>query len=270
MIIFTFEGFYLGPILIRWNGLLIAFAIALGALLAALESKRRNADPELIYHLFVPVTMWGLIGARLWHVFTPPLSSVTLGLTTQYYLAHPLDILALWVGGFGVPGMLLGGMFGLFLFARKYELSFWELTDLLAPALALAMSVGRVGNYFNQEIYGLPASEAWGIFIEPAYRLAGYENFEHYHPLFLYEALPNLIFVGVIFWAAWRFVDKLWHGDLFLLYLALYSPLRFMLEFLRLDASLVGGVNINQAFFGILFLLASGMLFWRHRPAQIL
>jgi phosphatidylglycerol---prolipoprotein diacylglyceryl transferase len=270
MILFTFEGFYLGPVLVRWNGLLIAFAIAWGALLAALETKRRSADPELIYHLFVPVTMWGLIGARLWHVFTPPLSSVGLGLTTRYYLAHPLDILALWTGGYGIPGMFLGGMFGLFLFSRKYAISFWELTDLLVPGLALAMSIGRVGNFFNQELYGVPTSPFWGIFIQLPYRLKGYEQFEYYHPLFAYEAVPSLIFAGALFWIAYRFSESLWHGDLLLIYFMLYSLLRFTLEFIRLDVALIGGININQVFFGILFLVAGGILFWRHRPAQIL
>ncbi len=76
-------------------------------------------DPEIIYYLLLPFIIWGTIGARLWHIFTPPLSSVQLGLTTQYYLSHPVDVLALWIGGFGFPGALIGGLLVLAIFCTK-------------------------------------------------------------------------------------------------------------------------------------------------------
>jgi len=93
------------------NGIIIALAIACGALLSAYRAKKFNHDPEIIYYLFLPLTIWGLIGARLWHILTPPLSSVQLGLTTQHYFSHPIDALVLWIGGFGLPGAILGGTF---------------------------------------------------------------------------------------------------------------------------------------------------------------
>jgi phosphatidylglycerol---prolipoprotein diacylglyceryl transferase len=259
------EGFLLGPWLLRWNGFLIALGIAAGALLAAYETKRRNHDPQIIYYLFLPVTIWGMIGARLWHIFTPPLSSVQLGLTTGYYLTHPLDALALWNGGFGIPGAILGGLFALFIFSRKHELPFWELTDLLAPGLALAHAIGRVGNYFNQELYGLPTNLPWAIFIEPASRLSGYEAAHFYHPLFAYEAALNLGNMALLLWLARKFSDSLKAGDLFLAYLLVYSVIRFLLEFLRLDIALAGGLNVNQLFFALLFMFAGIGLYARHR-----
>lgn len=265
------EGFDLGPFLIRWNGMLIALGIALGAFVAALEADRRFRDVEIVYYLFLPLTLWGWIGARLWHVLTPPLSSVRLGLTTEYYLSHPLDLLAFWTGGYGIPGAILGGGLALLLFTRKYQLSFWDLGDVLAPGLALAQAVGRVGNYFNQELYGLPMALPWGIFIGPEHRIIGYEQVEIFHPLFAYESILCFM-IAAFLWrlARGRFSGLLEPGGLFLLFLAFYSLARFLLEFLRLDVALVNGVNANQVFFALLLLVAGGMLIWRQRSARVL
>lgn len=255
------DGVAIGPILLRWNGLLIALGIAVGALISAFESKRRFHDMEIIYYLFVPVTLWAWIGARLWHVFTPPLSSVQLGLTTSHYLSHPLDILSFWIGGFGIPGAILGATFALWQFARKEEFPFWSLADVLAPGALLAQAIGRIGNYFNQELYGLPANVPWGIFIESAHRLIGYEQVELYHPLFAYEALLSLIGAVLLIWLSRsRFSDRLHAGDIYLAFLAYYSLTRFLLESLRLDIALVNGININQLFFAALLIIAAGIL----------
>ncbi len=264
------EGFLIGPWLMRWNGFLLMFGVAAGALLAAYQTKRRGYDPEIIYYLFVPLIIWGTIGARLWHIFTPPLSSVQLGLTTKYYLTHPLDALSLWTGGFGIPGVIITGTLVLFLFARRNELPFWELTDLLAPGLALAQAIGRIGNYFNQELYGLPTVMPWAIFIDPANRLSGYEDVHFYHPLFVYESLLSFVNLFLLLWLGRKFSEYLKAGDLFLVYLAAYSIFRFLLEFLRLDVALVNGWNVNQLFFAALFVCAGGCLFWRQRVAQVL
>lgn len=281
-----FEGFSLGPLTFRLNGLLLVFGIALGALFAAREAhfsshslrsgtmwratlgKRRGIEPETIYYLFLPVLIWGTVGARIWHILTPPLSSVQLGLTTQYYLSHLLDALAFWLGGYGIPGAWIGGSIALFFFARRNEISFWELADILAPGLALAQSIGRLGNYFNQELYGLPTNLPWKIFIEPAYRLIGFELAEYYHPLFAYEAILNLANIFFLLWIARRFVNILKTGDLFLAYLGFYSLARFLLEFLRLDVSLVNGFNINQVFFAVVLIYVGISFYLRHRPIQ--
>src|SRR5690349_24753601 len=131
------DGISLGPILFRWSGLLIMVGVMCGGILAALEAKRREYDPEIILDLILPLMIWGTLCARLWHVFTPPLSSVQLGLTTHYYLTHPLDLLAIWVGGLGFPGALIGGLIAVYFFSRLYEYNFAELVDILAPAAAL-------------------------------------------------------------------------------------------------------------------------------------
>jgi phosphatidylglycerol:prolipoprotein diacylglycerol transferase len=262
------DGPSLGPLVFHWSGLLIVLGIGVGLWLSALLAKRRNYDVGIIADLFLPLIIWGTIGARLWHILTPPLSSVELGLTTQHYLSHPIDAMALWIGGFGIPGALIGGVVALFFFARATELNFWELADLLAPGLALAQAIGRVGNYFNQELYGLPTNFPWKIFIQPAYRLAGFETIEYYHPLFAYEVILNLVNLIFLLWLARRFAGMLRAGDLFLAYLGIYAFIRLLLEFLRLDAALVIGIDVNQVFFAIAFICAGIGLFLNRRAAQ--
>ena len=264
------EGLPIGPFLLRWNGVFIALGVACGGFISALRLRQRYQDSEIILYLFTPIVVWGWLGARLWHVFTPPLSSIELDLTTTHYLSHPLDILAAWIGGYGIPGALLGGTFGLWLAARKEELPFWQLADILAPGALLAQVIGRVGNYFNQEIYGLPTTLPWGIFIEPQNRLNGFEQIEFYHPLFAYEMILNaLALVFLLRLAGGAYAEKLPTGGVFLIYLTVSSAIRFSLEFLRLDKALVNGVNINLIFFTLLFLLA-GFLFYKKWSAQTL
>lgn len=258
------EGISLGLILIRWNGLLIMTGVFAGCLFASLRAKEIGQDHELALDLLLPLLVWGAIGARMWHIFTPPLSSIQLGLTTRHYLTNGIDLIAFWVGGYGFPGALLGGMFGLLLFSKKYNYPFIQLADWLAPSIALGQSVGRLGDYFNQTLYGLPTDLPWGIFIVPENRLSGYEAFEYYHPLFAYEIILNL----ANFYVLLRLSKRLPSGGLFLLYLFNYGVIRFLLEFLRLDAALISGWNVNQLFMAGMVIITSVFLYARNKPAQ--
>ncbi len=259
------NGISLGILDFRWNGILIALGVAAGALLALYEIKRRNEDAEIVYYLFLPLIVWSIIGARLWHIFTPPISSVAFGLTTSYYLSHPLDFLNVFLGGYGIPGAWIGGLVALILFSRQNKIPFWSLADLLAPSFALAQAIGRLGDYFNQQLYGLPANVLWKIFIAPEYRLQGFESVAYYHPLFAYESILNFANVVFLLWLVRRFADKLKSGDVFLAYLIFYSLVRFALEFLRLDVALVNGININQIFFAIVFLCGATFMSQRRK-----
>jgi phosphatidylglycerol:prolipoprotein diacylglycerol transferase len=132
--------------------------------------------------------------------------------------------------------------------------------------LALGQAIGRWGNFFNQELYGAPTNLPWRLYIDPQHRLVGFENVEYYHPLFLYEAIWNLGNMFLLLWVSHRFADRLKNGDIFLLYLIVYPVGRFLLDFLRLDASLVAGININQTVMAIVAICAAFALFLRHRP----
>jgi phosphatidylglycerol:prolipoprotein diacylglycerol transferase len=117
-------------------------------------------------------------------------------------------------------------------------------------------------------LYGLPTNLPWKIFIDPAFRLSGFEKVNFYHPLFAYEALLNFANTIFLLCIARRFIGTIKTGDIFLAYLGFYSLIRFVLEFLRLDVSLVNGFNINQIFFAIVFICVGIGMVLRHRPVQ--
>ncbi|RME86805.1 MAG: prolipoprotein diacylglyceryl transferase [Anaerolineae bacterium] len=259
------EGFHIGPLFVRYYGLIIMLGTLAGGMLASREAKRRGFDPEIVWDLLVWLIIGGVIGARLWHIFTPPPSSIAQGITTRYYLTHPLDAIAIWKGGLGIPGVVIGGMLTLYIYARRHGLPYATWADIVAPSLALGQAIGRWGNFFNQELYGAPTDLPWKIYIDPQHRLPGFENVEYYHPLFLYESLWNLGNMFFLLWLSRRFEDRLKPGDLFLVYLITYPVGRFLLDFLRLDASRVGGININQTVAAAVAICSALVLLWRHR-----
>jgi len=200
----------------------------------------------------------------LWHVLTPSSSNAAMGLTTQYYFQHPLEILKIWKGGLGIFGGIIGGAIALAIYCRAQKQNFFEWTDIIAPGLLIAQAIGRWGNFVNQEVYGPPSDLPWAIYIDPAHRLPGFETVERYHPLFLYESLLTLLGGLLLLYIARKYKDKLFTGDLFLMYLVYYPLVRFGLEFIRLDPSAVGTININQTVMLIVGILALTILALRH------
>lgn len=247
----TREGITIGSIMIHWYGVLIMLGALLAALLAEKEAKRSGLNPDAVWDMLIWLLLGGVIGARLWHVFTPSASNIAAGITTEYYLTNPLEILKTWKGGLGIPGAVIGGMLALWIYSRVKKTSFLAWTDMIAPGLALAQSIGRIGNFLNQELYGLPSSLPWAIYIDPLHRIPGFESVERYHPLFLYEIIWNLMNMGVLLWLLHRKAEKLKTGDVFLVYLIIYPIGRFMLEFLRLDTSPWAKLNANQTLMAV-------------------
>jgi phosphatidylglycerol:prolipoprotein diacylglycerol transferase len=142
--------------------------------------------------------------------------------------------------------------------------------DTVAPFLALAQAIGRLGNYFNQELYGAPTNLPWAITIDPPYRLPQYAEQATYHPLFLYELIYNLFNMALLLWVDKRYFKQLRDGDIFFLYLVVYPLGRFFLEFLRLDTAMVGGLNMNQVIMAIVAIASAVILLIHHRrkPAE--
>jgi phosphatidylglycerol:prolipoprotein diacylglycerol transferase len=268
---FAFDGLHFvlfgQEFTLYYYGIIIMTGALVGGWLAYKEAARRGINPEIVWDLLIWLIVGGVIGARLWHVFTPSPSLIAQGIDTVYYLTHPLDLINLRRGGLGIPGAVIGGAVALFFFARKHKLNFVEWADIAAPSLAVGQAIGRWGNYFNQELYGAPTNLPWKIFIDPVHRLAGFADKEYYHPLFLYESLWNLGNMALLIWLTHRFPEKLKTGDVFLVYLVVYPVGRFLLEFLRLDSSQLGGLNANQTFMAVVAVVAALALFWRHRKS---
>ena len=265
-------GIHLGFLYLRYYGMILMFGALMAAFLGRWLLKRMGKDPEIVWDALVWVLIFGVIGARLYHVFTPSKFS---GITTMDYLRNPIRILTTWEGGLGMPGAIIGGVFGLYLFARRNRLILGDLLDVAAPGVALAQAIGRWGNFVNQELYGPPTNLPWGIYIRPENRPspALYPEFvgaERFHPLFLYESVWNLLNMFLLLWLWRRYRDRLRSGDLFLVYLIGYAVGRFLLEFLRLDFVPLFGINFNQGVMALVAVAGGLVLFLRHRrPATV-
>lgn len=263
------EGIQIGPLTLRFYGMIIMAGVIAATILSYYEAKRRNLNTEIVLDSLTWVVLGGVIGARIWHILTPPASMVEQGITTMYYLTHPLAAIAIWRGGLGIPGAVAGGALAFYLYSRKRGLNFGLWADIFAPGLALGQAIGRWGNFINQEVYGSPTNLPWAITIDPQYRLPEFMEYATYHPLFLYESLFNLANMGFLIWLSRNFKDWLKPGDVFLTYLVTYPIFRFFMEFLRLDNSFVGGINANQTLMIVIALLAGFLIFWRHRKQPV-
>ena len=225
-------------------------------------AKLYNIKSDLILDLAFWLIIGGLAGARVYEIF----------LELPYYLANPLAMLKIWQGGLAIHGALIGGLVSLWLFVKKHSLDFWQLAGIISASLPLGQAIGRWGNYFNQELFGLPTNLPYGIPISPINRPWLYANYEYFHPTFLYESLGNLLIFLFLFTLHYLFIKKnkinnTFYFILFTLYLFLYSCLRFSLEFIRLDATpMIFGLRFPQLaslLVIILLILSSALIFWR-------
>jgi len=204
---------------------------------------------------------------------------VAQGITRSWMLNHPFDLdngpLAVWNGGLGIFGAVLGGLLGVYIYMRRNNLPLAAWLDVAGVTLPLAQAIGRWANYVNQELYGKATSLPWGIAIDAAHRVDPYDNIveyptsgatiTHFHPLFLYESLWNLLAFIILLNIYLRRRRTLRAGDVFLMYVAQYSLVRFLLEFLRADIPTVGGINTSQAATGVLFVISVLLLIYRFR-----
>lgn len=274
-------GIHLGPLYIRYYGIILMTGAFVAGWWAAHEAQRRGHNPDFVWDGLVWVLIGGIIGARVWHIFTPPPSQVAAGFDTAYYLnftnlvpiftSGTTEIklpaaLAVGNGGLGIPGAVIGGVLALYWFVRRNKLNFMEWLDIVAPAIPIGQAIGRLGNFVNQELYGAPTDLPWGLQIDRP--ISPYTPDQRFHPLFAYEALGNLAIFGLILYIGRRYKEWLKTGDLFLIYLIAYPTLRFFLDFIRLDNAQVLGINANQAILLIVAVVAAVLLVARHRQVR--
>lgn len=253
----------------HYYGLLIVTGIFLAALLVAWMAKRDGKNPEHVWDALIWVVALAVIVARLWHILFPSISSVEAGRTAEWYLTHPFDLhdgpLIIWNGGLSIFGAVIGGALAVILYARRHDLDLWAWLDMAAVSVPLGQAIGRWGNFVNEELVGEPTDLPWGITVSNP--PAGYTSDTVFHPLFLYESLWSLLTVIVLVavWLRWR--DRLKKGDFLLLYVIAYGTARYFLEFLRIEVTTAGGINVSQVFSAGAALLALVVLLWRHRAA---
>ncbi len=222
--------FHYGIITIYWYGLFIVLGILTALFLILSLAKRFNIDSEKIWDLSFYLVLFGIIGARIYEIF----------LEFPYYSTHLSQIVKIWEGGLAIHGGIIAGAITLFLFIKKNKLDFWKLGAIVVPGLALGQAIGRWGNWFNQELFGLPTNLPWGIPIEIQNRPLDYLNQSFFQPTFLYESLG--LFLIVIFLLALLYkqknnLTKKIAMKIVAAYLALYSILRFSLEFIKVDVT---------------------------------
>jgi len=262
MTLFDAYGIHLGPLYVHFYALILGLGILVATWVTARRAKRVGIASDTVWDALSWAFVPGIIGARLYHVLTPTPAS---GITTEYYIEHPLEILAIWNGGLGIYGAIIGGALGLWLYTRHYHYSLRKFLDLAVPGLLLAQAIGRWGNFVNQELYGAPSNLPWAIYISPEHRVPGYEQYSTFQPLFLYESLWNLISLGIILQIERRFRGRLRDGDLMAIYLMFYATGRFLLDFVRLDSNGIGPLTTAQWLSATIFVVAGVILFVRHR-----
>ncbi|MEJ5920659.1 MULTISPECIES: prolipoprotein diacylglyceryl transferase [unclassified Corynebacterium] len=252
----------LGPLPVRGYAMSILAGVILGILLMRKRYKDRGGDPELVLDVAIAVVPAGIIGGRIYHVLTDWPKYFGEG-------ANPVDALKITNGGLGIWGAVVFGALAAVAVAKYRKVPVAPLLDAAAPAIILGQAVGRLGNWFNQELYGASTTLPWGLEIYERVDEAG--NFapvtgtstgvvmDVVHPTFLYELLWNLLICAVLLWADRRF--KLGAGRVFALYVAGYTLGRFWIELMRTDtATMVMGLRINTITSAVVFVGACVVL----------
>ncbi|MBU4465905.1 MAG: prolipoprotein diacylglyceryl transferase [Actinobacteria bacterium] len=245
--------FQVGPFTVHTYALCIIAGIIAATLILGYRLKRRGIQPGFAIDIALWSVPLGIIGARFYHVFTH---------VGDYFAPgdSPWDVFAIWDGGNALYGSLIGGAIGIVIACRRTRVRFWSVADALAPALLVAQSLGRLGNYFNHELFGLPTTLPWGLQIEatnPKFP-PGLPPGTLFQPLFLYEIIWNLLGFAVILWLERRFTLQ-W-GKVLALYLIWYGVGRSYLESIRIDPSSIGFLSIPANVWASLGAIALGIV----------
>jgi prolipoprotein diacylglyceryl transferase len=224
----------IGPLELHAYGLMLALGVLAAAAVAERRWVKMGGEPKTVAEIGVPVVIGGVLGARIYHLFT----------------GYKWDdggfggALKIWEGGLSIWGAVLGGFIAVVFLSRRKNIDWVRMCDAIAPGLAIAQAIGRLGNWFNQELFGRPTDLPWGLEIDPDKRPLKYLDEETFHPTFLYEAIWCLLVAGTIVFAERRFHLK--RGQSVSLYIAMYTFGRIFFEALRADpASELFGIRFN-------------------------
>jgi len=243
------NGFHIGPLFVHAYGLMYVIAVAAAIAITRGRWRRAGGDPDLVY----AVAMWGfpagIIGGRVYFLITTP----------SQIPDHWWGPFAIWTGGLGIwGGVAAGAAAGLWVLRKHLSRAdVPQFMDAAAPGLLVAQAIGRVGNYFNQELYGAPSSLPWALEISPAHRVPGYLQYATFEPTFLYELIWNVLLAAALVWLGNH--RRIKPPGLFALYVAGYSGFRIFEETQRIDYSqYILGMRLN--FFIATLLCLAGLL----------
>ena len=210
-------------------GIIMAFAILASVLFIIFIKNRHFKDisTDSIIDSSLVIILSGILFARLYYVI----------LDAPYYIKNPADIICIWHGGISIQGAILGAIIGFWIYAKKNKLDFLRYADLFVFGGVLGQIIGRWGNFFNSEAFGLPTNLPWKLYIPYSMRPQEYKSFEYFHPAFLYESILN-IFVLVILYLILKYKKNLKSGTIFCIYLIMYSIVRIAVETIRTDSVL--------------------------------
>lgn len=240
-------AFEMGPLQVRWYGIILAAAFLAGTLLAYRRSARAGMDPDHIINLITLIIPAAIIGARLYYVV----------FSWADYSYDPLSALAIWHGGLAIHGGVIGGVLAGLWYTKRHNLSPWNTADIVAPSLILGQAIGRWGNFINQEAHGGPVSEKFinifPGFIKNQMLIGG----QYYQPTFFYESAWDF---GVFLFLTYYWGRRKVPGEVALLYLILYSTGRLVIEGLRTDSLMLGSVRVAQLV-SLALIMAGSVLF---------
>ena len=244
------NGFHLGPVFVHYYGLMYVIGITLAILITQRRWRRMGGDAGLVGDVALWAVPAGIIGGRIYFDITTP----------KYIPHHWYGIFAVWDGGLGIwGGIAFGAAAGIWR-VRRAGANAGAFADAVAPALLVAQAIGRIGNYFNKELFGGPTSLPWGLYIPPGSRPAGYLSFTTFQPTFLYELIFDLALAAGLVWLGHHRAIKV--PGLFALYVTGYSAFRIFEESLRVDPSEhFLGLRLNM-FVAIAGAIAGGTWFW--------
>ena len=249
-------AFEIGGLQVRWYGIIIAFGIYLATTLADREATRKGYRKDFIIDLVFWAVPLGFVGARLYYIL----------FEWQYYLANPAEIIQIWHGGIAIYGGVIAGAATVYWFTKKEKVSFALLLDILAPVVLLAQSIGRWGNFTNQEAHGEVTTRAFleGLHLPNFIIEQMHINGAYYQPTFLYESLWSFVGVLILFYLRRRKGVKV--GEIAAGYLIWYSFGRFFIEGMRTDSLwMFNVIRISQLVSIVLFLLGIGLIIVRRR-----
>ncbi len=220
------NGFHIGPLFIHFYGLMYVVGIILAVLITQRRVRAYGGDPSIVSDVAIWAVPAGIVGGRIYFDITTP-SQIT---------PHAWwGVFAIWNGGLGIwGGVLAGALVGIWR-VRRHGVPVGPFADAVAPALLVAQAIGRIGNYFNQELFGKPTTLPWALIISPAHRPAGFGAYRTFQPTFLYELIFDLALAAFLVWLGHHAKIKPW--GLFALYITGYSAFRIYEEYLRIDFS---------------------------------